>query len=336
MKKIDRLKKKWTNYKYDHITLLNGLKITRSTALAIISAALYAFGFYCFITPAVVDHMTTAGSSIVTGGVGGISQVFALILDMCGLNVDPYLVQSIGYFVLNIPILIFAYFKIGKKFAIITLVNVGLSSAFIQVFNHVELMHDIAQNLSSQHLTRVLLAGMSVGLASSMAYKGEVSCGGIDVISYYFSNQKSTNVGKYSAMINGSIITTYTILTLFINRGQHVDVALLNFLYSLLYILVCTLVVDFINTRNKKVSLQIITEHEDMSSILISNFPHANTLVDAKGGYSGAKKKIIYMVISSNEVKKVVDLIKRVDERAFVTVTALVQAYGHFFIKPVE
>ena len=336
MRKIDRLKKKWNDYKYDHLKLMEGLNITRSVLFSSIAAFLYAFGFYCFITPAVVDHTTTAGSSIITGGVGGFSQIITLIMEMCGLHVDVYTMQSIFYFVLNIPILIFAFFKVGKKFALVSLLNVGLSSLFISVFNNVQFMKDIAAEISGENLTRVLFAGVTVGVASAIAYKAEVSCGGIDVFSYYFALRKSTSVGKYSTAINSGIITLYTVLTISHNHGQFVNVAFLNLMFSFVYLFVTMLVVDFINTRNKKVQLQIITNRDDMSSILISNFPHSTTNVNAKGGYTHQDKTIIYMTISSNEVRKVISLVKKIDEHAFVTVTALIQAYGNFFIKPVE
>ena len=336
MKKIDRIKKKWNDYKYDHVKLLHGLDIGKSTVLSIVAAALYAFSFYCFITPAFVDHTTTAGSSIITGGVGGISQVITLIVDMTGGNADPYLMQSILYFSINIPILIFAFFKVGKRFAILTLLNVGLSSAFIQLFNYIQITKDIAQAISDEHLARVLFAGTLVGTGSAIAYKGEISCGGIDVFSYYFAMRKSTSVGKYSTMINSVIILTYTVLTISINQGNFIHVALLNFMYSIVYLFMNMLVVDFINTKNKKVQLQIITGTASMSSILIANFPHSTTIVDGVGGYSHAEKKIIYMTISSNEVKRVVTLAKKVDKSTFISVTPLIQAYGNFFIKPVE
>ena len=336
MKKIDRIKKKWTNYKYDHVNLLHGLDIGKSAFFSIITAALYAFSFYCFITPAVVDHSTTVGSSIITGGVGGISQVITLIMDVCGANADPYLMQSVLYFALNLPILVFAFFKVGKRFAILTMVNVGLSSLFIQLFDNIQITKDIASAIASEHLARVLFAGVLVGTGSALAYKGEISCGGIDVFSYYFAMRKSTSVGKYSATINSTIILTYTALTIVINQGVHIEVALLNFMYSVVYLFMNMFVVDFINTKNKKVQLQIITNIESMSSILIANFPHSTTIVNGVGGYSHQDKKIIYMTISSNEVKKVVTLAKKVDKSAFICVTPLIQAYGNFFIKPVE
>lgn len=336
MKKIDRIKKKWTNYKYDHVKLLHGIEIGKSAFFSIATAALYAFSFYCFVTPAFIDHSTTQGSSIITGGVGGIAQVITLIVYLVGGQADPYLMQSILYFAINVPILIFAFFMIGKKFAILTFLNVALSSAFIQLFNNIELAKQIAQAISSEHLARVLFAGTLVGTASALAYKGEISCGGIDVFSYYFAMRKSTSVGKYSAMINSAIILTYTILTIVINNGSHVEVAFLNFMYSVVYLFMNMTVVDLINTRNKKVQLQIITNLESMSSILIANFPHSTTIVDGVGGYSHQNKKIIYMTISSNEVKRVVTLAKKVDKSSFISVTPLIQAYGNFFIKPVE
>ena len=334
--RFEKLKKKWVDYKYDHIQLLYGLDLTKSIFVAIFTAALYAFSFYCFVTPAVVDHTQISGSSIITGGVGGISQVITLICDLAGLTPDPYLMQSILYFALNIPILIFAFFKVGKRFAICTLINVGMSSAFIQLFNNIQLFKDVATAIANEHLARVLFAGVLVGCASALAYKAEISCGGIDVFSYYFALRKSTSVGKYSVMINSGIIVIYTALTIALNNGQLVEIAFLNFMYAVVYLFVVMLVVDFINVRNKKVQMQIITSKELVSSILISNFPHSTTIVDAKGGFSHQDKKVIYMTISSIEVKRAVTLIKRVDKHAFITVCPLIQAYGNFFIKPVE
>ena len=42
------------------------------------------------------------------------------------------------------------------------------------------------------------------------------------------------------------------------------------------------------------------------------------------------------MTVSSSQVKDVISLIRKVDPHSFITVTALVQVYGNFFIKPVE
>ena len=336
MKKISKIKRRFQNYLYDHIYVKEGISIVKCVFIAAITALLYAFGFYCFVSPYVVDHTTIMGSAITTGGVGGISQVVWMISQLCGGNLSAQDMQSILYFSLNIPILIFAYFKIGKKFSLLTLVNVGLSSLFIQLFKQVELAHLVAKALQTEHLARVLFSAVSIGLASSIAFRSEISCGGIDVISYYFALRKSTSVGKYATMLNSLIILSYFSLTLAQNQGQYQEVAFLNLLFSFLYLFAVMLVVDFVNIRNKKVQIQIITTVSDISYVLIANFPHSTTTVSAKGGYSHSDKTVVYMVVSSNEVRRVVALVKKVDPHSFITVTSLIQAYGNFFIKPIE
>ena len=342
MKKIEKLKRKFNNYMYDHIYVKESLNITKCVFIAAFTALLYAFGFYCFVAPAVnlpaevVEAHPLAGSAITTGGVGGISQVIWMVTNLCGAHIDVYTMQSILYFGLNIPILIFAFFKIGKKFSIMTLINVGLSSLFIQLLKNFEFAQKIAYLLSQEHVARVLFAAVSIGLASSIAFRCEISCGGIDVISYYFALRKSTSVGKYALTLNCCILVTYFGLTIAYNGGANSEVAFLSLLFSFLYLFVVMLVVDFVNIRNKKVQIQIITSFAEISSVLIANFPHSTTTVAAKGGYSHSDKTIVYMVVSSNEVKRVVSLVKKVDQHSFITVTSLVQAYGNFFIKPIE
>lgn len=339
-----KYKKRVHNYFYDHIHLRETLNISKGVFIAAFTAFFYAFAFYCFITPAIEDHSLVDGSSIITGGVGGITQVLYLVIYLCDGRVDQYLLQSICYFAFNIPILTFAFFKIGKKFALLSLVNVGLSSLFIQLFGgnffgisfDFELPRQVAQALNGQSLTRALFGGVCIGLASATAFKNELSCGGIDVFSYYFSLRKSTSVGKYATTINSMIIVLFTVLTIAINGGQNTEVALLNFMFGVVYLCTIMLVVDFINIRNKKVQLQIITSVEGLEHVLIANFPHSTTIVKGKGGYSHADKNVHYMVVSSNEVKRVVNLVKKVDPHSFISVTSLVQAYGNFFIKPVE
>ena len=344
MKKIERIKRRINNYLFDHITLRESLHFSKGLFIAIFAAFFYAFAFYCFITPAVENHSTIEGSSIITGGVGGITQVLYLIITLAGGKIDPYTLQSICYFAFNIPILTFAFFKVGKRFAILSLINVGLSSIFIQLFGgrffgidfDFKIAKDVAAALQDQHLTRVLFGGICIGIASASAFKNEISCGGIDVFSYYFSLRKSTSVGKYATAINSCIIVTFSILTIAINHGTNVHIGLLNFMYGIVYLFVVMLVVDVINTRNKKAQIQIITQVEGIEHVLIANFPHSATTLKGRGGYSNAERNIIYMVVSSNEVRKVVSLVKKVDPHSFVTVTSLIQAYGNFYIKPIE
>ena len=338
MKKSEKIKRKINDYLFDHRFLRGFLDHTNAFLHALVAAVIFAFGFSSFITPGITST-GEEGLHIATGGVSGISQTIALILSNAGAPswLTGNNVISVAYFVVNIPIVTFAFFKIGRRFAIHTAINVGLSSLFIFLFSNSGFSAAIANtHLISDHvIVRVLFGAVSVGVSSAIAYRGDVSCGGIDVFSYYFALRKSTSIGKYGIAINGAVITTYSII-LSCTSGSNWTTGVIAFFFSIMYLLEVNLVIDAINLRNKKVQVQIITGNEYVAPVLISNFPHGATIVEAKGAYSSQPKKIVYMVVSSSQVKDVINLARRVDPHAFISATALVQVYGNFFIKPVQ
>ena len=337
-KKSLRIKKQVENFLFDHYIIKAVLHYVGGFAVAAICAAIFAFGFSCFTSPA-----NTNGFILATGGVSGISQIISLIIEMIiGRQVANNLVQSIGYTVLNIPILLFSFFKISKRFTIFTLVNVILSSVFISVFSTTGVGKTVAEFAFADGvkpldpvIVRVLFAGICTGLSSAIAFSAGISCGGIDVIAYYFGARKSTQIGRYGVMINGGIVITYGLLKGFVDSGSYAY-AIYSIIFSIIYLMEVGLIIDTINLRNKKIEMQIITANEHMPEIIIANFPHSATIIRGKGAYSGAEKTMFFMVVSSSEVKRVVNIAKKIDEHVFITATPLKQVYGNFFIKPIE
>ena len=78
------------------------------------------------------------------------------------------------------------------------------------------------------------------------------------------------------------------------------------------------------------------TNNSKMSNILLAYFPHGATITHATGAYTNGEKEVIYMVVSSNEVNKLIKVAKKVDEHVFISAIPLEQVYGNFFSKPVE
>ena len=341
-KKSQRLKKQIDNFLFDHYIFKGFLDYLIGFFYAASAAALFAFGFACFTTP-----QASNGFVLATGGVSGIAQTIALIVELITGSAEArIIIQSVGYTVLNIPLLLFSWFKIGKRFTIFTLINVVLSSVFISVFSTTGVAKQVASFTLPDNngenvlvlnsvIVRVLFAGVCTGLSSALAYTGGISCGGIDIISFYLGARRSTQVGRYGIIINAFIVLTYALLRCIDTNITYVY-ALYSIIFSAIYLMETGMIIDAINLRNKKVSLQIITSKEHMPEIIIANFPHSATVTKGKGAYSGAEKIIIWMVISSSEVKRVVDIAKKIDEHVFITATPLKQVYGNFFIKPLE
>lgn len=328
----NRIYKRTNDYLYDHYMLRETLINARYIIFALLSAVVFAFGFCAFVSPSDPNGIT-----IVTGGASGLSQNIVLICEMFGISLGGNNLQAILYSVVNVPILLFAFFCVGRRFAIFSLVDVLLTSLFIKIFTDYHLVDAIAQSeyIANSILSRALFGGVTIGFSSAIAFKGGISSGGIDVLSYYFSVRKSTGVGKYSAIINGCIITLYSALTIHKHTDQWA-IGFVSLFYALVYLLASVLVVDLINVRNKKVKLQIISSKPYLPEILLAFFPHGATIVHGKGAYSGKDNDVIFMVVSSNEVKKVVSVCKKADPHVFILVSNLIQVYGKFYIKPVE
>lgn len=332
MRKKDKIKKKISNYFFDHHNQYVVINYSLTSIVSLFSGMIFAFGFATFIS--VYDSTTL---TLGTGGFSGFTQSIVLILKQCGVPLESSLLQSIFYFVFNIPALLFAFFKIGRKFAITSAVNVGLSSLFISLFSSWFVVRGIALSpyITNSPLSRVLFAGICTGISSGLALKAGSSCGGMDIVSAYLSVRKSTGVGKYNIIANTFVVLFYTVVNVAFNPENYVN-ALLIVPYAFVYFLISSLVIDVIHIKNKKIEVEIITKNDYMTDILLSIFPHGSTILEGKGAYSHESKHIIKMIVSSYEVRKVVNTVKKIDPDSFVSLIPLQQVYGNFFINPVE
>lgn len=347
-KKQKIINKKVNSYLYDHIWLKYFLEYGLAFIMSVLSAAIFAFGVNAFLMPAITGYATT---ELISGGSSGFAQIIALIFRVCGVeNVDhPNLIFSIAYICVNAPLLVLAFMGVGKRFGAFTLVNVACVFIFTNAFKG-EFFDQIAVFVDNFGglISRALFAGLCTGLSSAIAYKWETSAGGFDIVSYYLSLRKSTTAGKYGVIINACIITTFSLLTActtnpVVYNINGVDwtfgpfaIASSTIFFSVIYLFTVMLVIDAINVRNKKVQVSINTSNKNLPRLLLAHIPHGATVVKATGAYSDAERTIIYMVVSSLELKRVIKLVNELDPSSFVNVTALQQVYGRFFIKPVR
>lgn len=284
--------------------------------------------------------------SLVSGGASGFSQVVSRLLSFAGIyreqsGVQENTVIAILYVLLNVPFLVLAWLKIGKKFTIYTLFNIGFSSLFLRIIpaEWCELT-----NIYNDFLARALAGGLCTGLSIGIAFAVGSATGAVDIISLFFAERKSTSVGKYSMIVNTATVLSYTLLHFAKAPSDPEGITAWDLgvnqttmaLYTIVYFFVGSKLLDIINIKNKKVELQIFTSYPEMAKVLISGFPHACTLVNGVGGFTGTPRHIIYMVVSKGELKRAVQVMKEADPNCFVSVLSTYQVYGKFYIKPIE
>lgn len=334
-----RLKYWKKNAKYfllDHKYLSHTVHHLKTLILCAFSALIFTIGLNSMINLNETASYVTETSvlHLVTGGISGISQCFVQIVHLANpsLNIDYQLFQSIFYFGLNIPLLIFSFIKLGWKFSLYTTINVLLVTIFLNVLPP-SLFDEITKYVADNLLARAMLAGVCTGTSIAIAFKGGHSAGGVDIIGYYLSVKKSTNAGKYIGSINICIILLFSLLSFLSPDSKPWGEIIIVSLFSVVYQFTSSLVTDTIDVRNKKILLQIITSNLTLSRAIIANVPHSCTIVEGKGGYTGNKKQIIYSVVSNSEVNKLVKEIRKIDETSFINTMSLNQVYGRFYIK---
>ena len=342
MGQVKKVYKAFREFFYDHPKFRVTLEYVFTFIGAFISALIFAFGYKALVDPIVEGKEIGV---IITGGLSGVSQIVVKIFEIFGFPVDQvspfgeywvYIIQSVSYFLLNVPIFLLAYKKVGKKFGFFTIVNVGFYFLIVNMLPrsitnmfYTNSMIGFEKDL----LARALFAGICTGVSTAIAFKFDHSAGGIDVVSVYLNGKKADlSIGRITMMLNAIIIFTYTILSIVNDDGDLSSTTMA--LYSIVYFFTSSTIIDVFSSRDKKKQLQIITENENLSDIIIDCFPHSCTIIDGKGAYSKNKKYVIYTVLSIYEVKRAIKVIKEKDPGAFITITNVNQVVGRFFIRP--
>ena len=327
---FENIANQYKDFMLDHPILKMIVEYVVSILLTTIAAFLLAYNYRAFVSVPTED-----GYNLIAGGVSGLGQVVSLFINKFGIEIPVTNDQlhSIAYFVFNIPLFILAFCCIGRRFAILSVINVILTSIFISIipdsWTNIFEINDL--------LARAICAGVVNGLAISIAVECEHSTGGTDILSMYMGLKKGESIGIYVFIINFTIVLAYTILSSITTEySPAIPGAATMAVFTLIFFFTSSVVIDNLSTRNKKVELQIVTKEERLAKVLIQSFPHGCTVVDAKGAFYEEDKKMIFTVISSFELKKAQEIIYKVDPNAFITVMNAYKVYGKFFIKPMK
>ncbi len=267
-------------------------------------AALYAFNLQSFVQ----------AGGLFPGGFAGITLLIQQICtEYLGLPAPPY---TMIYIPLN---LIPAYIGIrylGKRFTFYSIYVIALSSVLTDILPTVTITYDV--------LLICIFGGILNGAAISLSLYVGASGGGTDFISIYFSEKKGIDAWNYIFMGNVCILVTAGILFGF-DRA----------LYSIIFQYCSTQVIQMLYKRYQKHTLLIITDQPNVLYGRIKELTnHDATLFKGIGCYEGTERNMLYSVVSSAEVSKVLAAIKEADPQAFVNVIKTTQIGGWFYNRP--
>ena len=104
-------------------------------------------------------------------------------------------------------------------------------------------------------------------------------------------------------------------------------------LYTLIGFYISSIALGFIkDAMNYQKSLIIISDKPDLiAEDIMKAMIRGVTFIHAEGAYTGDSKKLIYTIVSSNEIPKIKEIAFKIDSRAFITINDITEVRGRGF-----
>ena len=261
--------------------------------------AMFSLGFNLFLLP----------NDLNAGGLSGIAM---LLVHMLGHG-------SVGVFtaVMNLPLFVLAGLKIGKKFFWGSLLGMGLSSVFLDLFSSIPAPQ-------TEPLIGALYGGLICGIGMGVVFISGVSTGGSDIIVRLLKlRYRNMQIGSITiafdacvAVLTGIVfrditVTLYSGVAIFV-IGQVIDAVVYRFDYS-------------------KVALIISREHENVAKVIGQKLDRGVTFLHGEGAYTGTQTKVVLTAVKKQQLADLKRLVVDTDPDAFIIVQEAHQVLGDGF-----
>jgi len=266
--------------------------------------------------------LITAGAFIFGVGVKAIALPHGLITGgMSGLGLLLYywtgrLSPGIWYFAINIPIFIFGWWFVSRRFFAYSLFGTAVLSLAMEVTNFRIPVHE--------PMLAVLAGGVLIGAGSGIILHSLGSAGGNDVIAIILNQKFNVRIGTFFFLFNVSLFA--------FSLGR---LALDLVLYSLAMSFVTSQVLDYFLSifNQRKMALIISDQAPEIARQVISRISRGATFLEGRGAYSNRRKEVLLTVVNNYQLKRLEELVFSLDPEAFVimgnTFNVLGKGFSH-------
>lgn len=274
----------------------------KNTFFIILGSLISAIGINTFIVNA----------NLLGGGVSGL----ALILEYT-MNIPT------GYsvFIINLPLLYLSYKKMDIRFTVNTIIgSMSLSIMLIltRPLQQAVVLDDI--------LLLCIYGGILNGIGVGLSFSNQGSTGGLDIVSSVIKkNHENFDIGKISFSFNVLIV----IAGFFI-----FDIKIALYTLVSMY-LTATMIDKVVKGFDKKEKLIfIITEKEDeVSKWIMDALGRGVTFLNGEGAYTAKSKRVLYCVVSLSQLPQLKQMVKEIDNSAFISILDVSEVQGKGFKK---
>lgn len=262
------------------------------------------------IIMAIATSLILLPNQLSSGGFAGIATIFYYFLNI-----------PMGTTILsiNIPLFIFAAYKLGKGFVIRSFIGTVTFSFSIDIL-------DKLQPLTQDRFLACIYGGIIIGLGTAIILKANSSTGGSDLISML--------VKKYNPNIrtgNVIIIVDVIIVGLNVLLFKEIEIGL----YSAIAIYLMGKMIDIIfeGIYFTKLLIIISKRNEEIAEVIGEKIGRGTTGLYGKGMYKDEQKLVLLCAASRGDVVRVKQTAKKIDPESFIIIANAREVVGLGFKK---
>lgn len=265
-----------------------------------VGSMIMAFGISLFLLP----------NKLSSGGFAGIATIvyYLFKVPMGTTNV-----------LLNIPLFIIAWYKIGKKFFIKSIIGTIGLSVFMDFF-------DRFNSLTEDRFLACIYGGIIVGLGMAIIFKFNSSTGGTDLISN-IAKEYNSNIRLSEVVVIIDIIVVALNMIVF----KEIEIGL----YSAITIYLIGKIIDilFEGIYFTKLIYIVSDKNEEIAKSIGNEIKRGTTGLYGKGMYTNKEKLILICAAARRDVVKVKTAAKKIDPQAFIVISNSREVFGMGFKK---
>lgn len=218
---------------------------------------------------------------------------------------------------LNIPLLIIAYFKIGKQLFARSIYGTIVFSLMIDLIDKITpLTHD--------RFLGCIYGGIFAGIGTAIILKFDASTGGSDLLSHIIRAYKKQY--KSSSLI---LSVDTVVIALNVIFFKNIEIGL----YSAIAIFLMGKMIDLIfeGVNFTKVIFIISPKYEEIAGQISASINRGSTGLFSKGMYTDQEKLTLLCVGSRTEAYEMQSIAKEIDKEAFIIIINAREVIGKGF-----
>ena len=268
-------------------------------------------GFYLLgsVLYALSVNIFTAPNQIAPGGVTGVATL---------LNYAFHLPIGTMILVINLPLLIAAWYKCGAAFTVRTLIVTVLSSAIID---------GTARFLPPFRGDKILVAlfgGVLAGAGLGLIYLRGATTGGSEVVARLLERRlRHIPIGRLILLVDAVVVAAPALVYKQLERA----------LYAMVLIFVSTSIMDAIvyGGDTGRMLLVMSRKEELLCRKILEEMGRGVTLLNATGAYTGEDKRVLLCAVRRSEMYQLRTLVQDCDPDAFLIVVSTEEVLGEGF-----